>query len=155
MNNSIVYGYDMAKISEVYLSTLSSMMAEYGLDRYFFPLVYLCENSGETTQQAMAIALRKDKVSTMRTVDYLHQKGFVKRVSDKDDKRCNKLFVTSKALEILPKIKDSVQKTNALLFSDLSNDEKQVFANCMQKLNATINTLPEPDFIVKAHKRKK
>lgn len=61
-----VYGFEMSRISEVYLSTLSSIMSPQGLDRYFFPLLYLCEHSGELTQKDLAEAIRRDKVHTMR-----------------------------------------------------------------------------------------
>lgn len=40
-----LYGFEMARISEVYLSTLSELITPQGLDRYFMSLIYLCENS--------------------------------------------------------------------------------------------------------------
>lgn len=154
MDNTKVYGFIMAKISEVYLSTLSKLMENHGLERNFFPLLYLCDNSGEITQQDFAVALRKDKVSTMRTVDYLYKKGMVLRQNDMSDRRCNKLIATDKAFALAPKIKDAVEKTNNLLFADLSEKEKKSFGQSILKIYATLEQLPEPEFIVKAHKRK-
>ena len=74
MINQNIYGYEMARISEVYLSTLSSIMKPFGIERYFAPLLYLCQNSGKITQKDLAEALKRDKVSTMRMVDYLSEK---------------------------------------------------------------------------------
>lgn len=153
MINQNIYGYEMARISEVYLSTLSSIMKPFGIERYFAPLLYLCENSGKVTQKDLAEALKRDKVSTMRMVDYLSEKGLLVRTQDCNDRRCQILEVTDKALELLPKIKEGVRQTNDLLLRDFTEEEKVTFKKSMDKLFTTIGSLPEPDFIVKAYKR--
>jgi len=150
-----IYGYKMARISEVYLSTLSSIMKPFGIERYFAPLLYLCENSGKITQKDLAEALKRDKVSTMRMVDYLSEKGLLVRTQDCNDRRCQILEVTSKALKLQPKIKKGIQQTNDLLLRDFTEEEKVTFKKSMDKLYTTIGSLPEPDFIVQAYKRNK
>ena len=152
MINQNIYGYEMARISEVYLSTLSSIMKPFGIERYFAPLLFLCENSGKVTQKDLAEALKRDKVSTMRMVDYLSEKGLLIRTPDYNDRRCQILEVTDKALELLPKIKEGVQQTNDLLLKNFTEKEKVSFKKSMDKLFTTIDNLPEPDFIVKAYK---
>ncbi len=149
-----IYGFEMSRISEVYLSTLSSIMKPHGLERYFRPLVYLCEHSGELTQKDLAEVLRRDKVHTMRIVDYLCDKELLVRKQDCNDRRCQILEVTDKARQLLPKINLAVEQTNDLLFHDFSNEEKEIFQQCMNKLFVTISHMPEPEFIVKAFKRK-
>lgn len=149
-----IYGFEMSRISEVYLSTLSSIMTPQGLDRYFFPLLYLCEHSGNLTQKDLAEAIRRDKVQTMRIVDYLCDKNLLVRKQDCNDRRCQLLEVTDKAKELIPKIKEAIIKTDNLLFHDFSKVEKEDFKTGMDKLFATINTLPDPEFIIQAFKRK-
>lgn len=152
MENIKVYGFEMARISEVYLSTLSSIMTPQGLERYYFPLLYLCEHSGELTQKDLAEVIRRDKVHTMRIVDYLSDKNLLIRKQDENDKRCQILQVTTKAKDLAPKIKEGIAKTDELLFYNFSKEEKKSFKNHMNKLFATINTLPDPEFIVQAIK---
>lgn len=154
MTNQNIYGYEMARISEVYLSTLSSIMKPFGIERYFAPLLYLCENSGKITQKDLAEALKRDKVSTMRMVDYLSEKGLLVRTQDCNDRRCQILEVTDKAIELLPKIKEGVQQTNDLLLKDFTEKEKKDFKKNMDKLYITIGSFPEPEYIVQAYKRK-
>lgn len=150
-----IYGFEMARISEVYLSTLSAIMAPQGLERYFFPLIYLSEHSGELSQKELGEVIRRDKVHTMRIVDYLSKKGFLERTQDSTDRRCQILVVTDKGKALIPKIKEGIAKTDALLFHNFSSEEKVLFKQSMNKLFATINTLPDPEFIVKAFKIKK
>ncbi|MCB0430877.1 MAG: MarR family transcriptional regulator [Flavobacteriales bacterium] len=145
----------MARISEVYLSTLSAIMQPHGIERFFAPLIHLCENSGKITQKDLAQALRRDKVSTMRIVDYFCDKGLLVRKQDCNDRRCQLLEVTPKAMQLLPKIKDGIRQTNEILLSGFTAEEKELFRNCMDKLFQTICELPEPAFVVKAFKRKK
>ncbi|HRN41100.1 MAG: MarR family transcriptional regulator [Flavobacteriales bacterium] len=152
--NQQVYGYQMALISEVYLSTLSSIMKPYGIERYFYPLLFLCENSGKLTQKDLVVALRRDKVSVMRMVNYFCEKELLKRIEHNEDKRCQILEVTDKAIQLIPQIKTAVDQTNNLLLKNFSEEEKNQFMLGMEKLLSTIETLPEPDYIVKAVRRK-
>ncbi len=150
-----IYGFEMSRISEVYLSTLSSIMSPHGIERYFFPLIYLTEHNGELTQKDLAEAIRRDKVHTMRIVDYLCDKDFLIRKQDCNDRRCQILEVTAKGKKLVPLIKEAITKTDELLFHNFSKTEKEAFKVSMDKLFATINTLPDPEFIVQAFKKEK
>jgi len=90
----------------------------------------------------------------MRIVDYLSGKDLLKRKQDCNDRRCQILEVTEKAKNLVPKIKEGITKTDELLFHNFSEKEKEDFKSGMSKLFATINTLPEPAFIVQAFKKK-
>lgn len=148
-----VYGFEMARVSEVYLSILSSLMTPQGLERYYFPLLYLCEHNGELTQKDLAEAIRRDKVYTMRIVDYLCDNDLLIRKQDCNDRRCQLLEVTEKAKKLVPKIKEAISKTEEVLLHNFSKDEREQFSTSMDKLFATIKTLPEPEFIVQAVKK--
>lgn len=143
----------MARISEVYLSTISTIMKPYGLERAFVPMIYLCENSNKVTQNDLANALKIDKVAAMRKVDYLSKRNLVIRKQDEHDKRCHLLEVTPKGMELFPKIKEAINQANEILFQGFTEQEISDFKNSMERLNKTINTLPEPKFVIKAFKR--
>lgn len=145
----------MARISEVYLSTLSTLMKPYGIERYFVALVYLGNRNEKTTQKELAEALKIDKVMAMRMVDYLSDKGLLKREQDCNDRRCQNLIVTKKGMELLPKVKEGIQQANELLLEGFSSSEKSQFKQSMDKIYLTIRSLPDPEFIVQAFKRNK
>jgi DNA-binding MarR family transcriptional regulator len=148
-----VYGFEMARIAEVYLSTLSTIMKPEGIERYFVPLLYLCEHSGRVTQKDLAEALGRDKVSAMRMVDSLCDKGLILRKQDCNDRRCQLLEVTAKARALVPKIKQGIEQTNNLLLQHFLEPEKKEFRKSIDKLLKTMQSLPEPEFIVEAFKR--
>ena len=97
-----IYGFEMSRISEVYLSTLSAIMKPHGLERYFVPLIYLTENSGTVSQKDLSDAIRRDKVFTMRVVDYLSERDLLVRKQDCNDRRCQILEVTEKGKALVP-----------------------------------------------------
>ena len=145
----------MARISETYLSTLSEKMKSKGIERYFMPFLYLCENSGKLTQKDLAEALKRDKVTIMRMVDYLSEIGLVKRKCDPNDRRCQILEVTDKAYTLVDDLKEAISQTNDLLFKEFTEEERALFTSGMEKLIRQIDQLPDSEFIIHATKKKK
>jgi DNA-binding MarR family transcriptional regulator len=143
----------MAKIAEVYISTVSEMMSPLGLDRNFVALIYLCENSGVVTQKDLGQRLNKDKVSTMRVVDYLCERDLIERVQDDSDRRCHLLAAKKKGLELYPKVKAAIERTNEIILEDLSTSDLEQFSRTMELINNKIKSLPDSDFIIEANKR--
>jgi DNA-binding MarR family transcriptional regulator len=153
MGNTKVYGFEMARISEVYLSTVSAIMKPHGLERYFSAVLYICRNSGESTQSEIACSLKKDKVSTMRMIDYLSEKGLIERVQHQNDRRCHLIKATPKGIALVPKIQSAIEQTNQILFNEFTEKELIVFNKGMDKLIQKIKTLPEPEFIIEVNQR--
>lgn len=148
-----IYAFELSRIAEVYLSKLSAIIKPHGLERYFFPLLYLSENSGAVSQKDLSEVIRRDKVFTMRVVDYLCERDLLKRKQDNNDRRCQLLEVTEKGKALVPIIKEGIAKTEAELFHNFTMEEKTMFKNGIDKLFATIDTFPDPEYIVHAHKR--
>jgi len=153
MNNSKIYGFEMARISEVYLSTVSSFMQPFGLERHFAAILFICRHSGELTQTEIASHLKKDKVSTMRIIDYLSEKGLIERIQHQNDRRCHLIKATEQGKALVPQIQLAIEQTNKILFNDFTTDEIEAFKTGMDKLFSKIKTMPEPDFIIEAYQR--
>ncbi|MEZ4938513.1 MAG: MarR family transcriptional regulator [Crocinitomicaceae bacterium] len=150
-----IYGFEMAIIAEVYLSTLSALMEPNELDRHFTAFVHLCENSGKLTQNDLAKRLKRDRVSAMRIVDDLCDKGLIIRKKHVSDRRCYILEVTERAIELLPKVKLAIEQTNEILLDHLSKDEREFFSKSLDQILKKVETLPDPEFLVKVYKRAK
>jgi DNA-binding MarR family transcriptional regulator len=153
MNNPKIYGFEMARISEVYLSSVSSIMKPLGLERHFAAVLFICRNSGEITQTEIANYLKKDKVCTMRIIDYLSEKGLIERIQHKNDRRCHLIMATEKGMALALQIELAIEQTNDILFNNFTTHEIEIFKTGMDKLFQTIRTLPEPDFVIEAYKR--
>ena len=111
-------------LGKSYLQLLRSKLQHLEIDRNYFALILIENNAGEINQQQLAVLLDTDKVSVVRVVDYLSEKGFVKRVRTSDDRRKHNLVLTEKAKAALPEIKKCISELNQLVFSGLSETQQ-------------------------------
>lgn len=153
MHKLKVYGWEMALISESYLGILSDLVTPHGLDRFFVPFLHIHANSGKLTQKDLAIALNRDKVSVMRMIDHLHEKGLVVRKSNEQDRRCQILETTEKAESLVPIVQEAIKKTNDILLESFTDSEKTQFAESMTKLMNKVESMPASQYIIQAYKR--
>ncbi len=125
-----------------YLHLLRSKLQHLDIDRNFFALILIENNEGEINQQQLALLLDTDKVSIVRVVDYLSEKGFVRRVRTAADRRKHNLVLTEKAKAALPEIKNCISELNQLVFSGLTeNQQSELLANLANiKKSITGNT---------------
>lgn len=148
-------GYELARISEVYLSTLAGLMKPHGLERHFRLFLFIADFDGELNQAELANRMRKDKVATMRAIDYVEECGLIERVQDTQDKRCQRMKITAKGKELVPVLENAVSETNELLFGHLIKSEVEIFAKSMRLTMKHLNDLSEPDYIIQPQKRTK
>ena len=111
-------------LGKSYLHLLRNKLQHLDIDRNFFALILIESSEGEINQQQLALLLDTDKVSIVRIVDYLSEKGFVKRVRTSDDRRKHNLVLTEKAKAALPEIKKCISELNQLVFSGLSENQQ-------------------------------
>lgn len=111
-------------LGKSYLHLLRNKLQHLDIDRNFFALILIESSEGEINQQQLALLLDTDKVSIVRVVDYLSEKGFVKRVRTSDDRRKHNLVLTEKAKAALPEIKKCINELNQLVFSGLSETQQ-------------------------------
>ena len=111
-------------LGKSYLHLLRNKLQHLDIDRNFFALILIESSEGEINQQQLALLLDTDKVSIVRVVDYLSEKGFVKRVRTSDDRRKHNLVLTEKAKAALPEIKKCISELNQLVFSGLSETQQ-------------------------------
>lgn len=92
------------------LTTLKFKLKHLDIKRNFYALILIGEGKGMLTQQDLSDLLKSDKVSRVRIIDYLSERGYVQRVKDLSDRRKYKLTLTKKADKELPLIKKEIEK---------------------------------------------
>jgi DNA-binding MarR family transcriptional regulator len=91
----------------------------------FVILLALFRNSG-ISQEELSGYLKLDKGSIARSIKKLEDEAYIERRVDLDDKRAHKVFLTQKALDIIPIVRESIQSWEDLILSDLSDSERQL-----------------------------
>lgn len=128
-------------LGKEYLHILRTRLRHLDIDRNYYALILIDSYQGEITQQELAVLLDSDKVSVVRVVDYLSEKGYVKRLRKASDKRKHNLVLTDKARAAIPEIKDSIRQTNIKALRGLTPDQASELLKLMTiiKQNITEN----------------
>lgn len=86
------------------------------------------------TQLDLACKTSKDKPGITRLLNNLEKKGFIKRKVNKDDKRCNKIYLTKKGKEIQDLALKIGNQTVIETTSDIDKSEMQICKNVLAKI---------------------
>lgn len=97
-------------------------------------IYYLCNHPEGIKQDELASKVYVNKSNVARNIKSLEENGFVKRVIDSEDKRAFKVYPTSKALEVLPFIKEKMGIFNDVLCNGLSEEEVNTLNNLLMKV---------------------
>ena len=132
-------GRMFSSLGKGYLHLLRTRLKHLDIDRNYFALVLIESHEGEVTQQELSMLLDTDKVSIVRVVDYLSEKGYVQRVRKTDDRRKQSLMLTDKAKLALPEIKKSFSEINEIVLNGLQSSETSVLAETINKIKNNIS----------------
>ncbi len=106
-----------------YLQLLRTKLNYLDIDRNYYALVLIESFEGEVTQQELALLLDSDKVSIVRVIDYLSEKGYVTRTRNTEDRRKYSLVLTGKAKKALPEIRECFSEINEMALKGLRNTQ--------------------------------
>ncbi|NJJ37956.1 MarR family winged helix-turn-helix transcriptional regulator [Paenibacillus apii] len=115
---------------------LSRSLSKYGIGgggQYSF-LKGILMTPG-TTQDQLTCNLKFDKATTARSVKQLEAAGYIKRITDPEDRRSYRLYPTPKALKFQPVLQAILDEGNAKLTRDLTDEEEDQLIALLQKLN--------------------
>jgi DNA-binding MarR family transcriptional regulator len=123
---SILYRY-----GQVYIS---KQMESYniGSGQYIF-LLALYKKDG-ISQEEISDHLKIDKATTAKAIKRLEGEDYIKRDINFKDKRAYKVFLTQKALDIKPVIKNILKNWSDILSEGLSEDEKSTVLDLLSRM---------------------
>jgi len=136
-------GRMLSQIGKGYLHLLRAKLQHLDIDRNYHALMLIESDDGNITQQELAVLLDTDKVSIVRVVDYLSEKGYVKRIRKTDDRRKYSLNLTEKAKHALPEIKQAIEEINQIVLYGFGDSKISELMESIQliKNNTTKNIL--------------
>ncbi|HET6245770.1 MAG: MarR family transcriptional regulator [Bacteroidetes bacterium] len=139
--NTIPLGRYLHLISKVYLEAFTHKLNYLDIDRHIYILT-LIKDDEEISQKELACLLDIDKVTMSRIIDYLVKNKYIIRKQHSLDRRAFSLLLTSKAREILPKIRTTINELNKISFQGISESDKACFLSVSSKIATNLNRLP-------------
>ena len=99
-----------------------------------FPFIMgVVENEG-ISQEKLSQTIMISKSTTAAIIRQLLDAGLITRAVDPNDRRNFRLFATEKALDLVPKIQDVINKCHSEILKDLSPIEAAVFLELVSKV---------------------
>ncbi len=131
-------GRMLSMLGKGYLHLLHTKLKHLDIDRYYYAIVLIDSKDGIITQQELALLLDSDKVSIVRIVDYLSDKGYVKRIRKTDDRRKQNLILTEKAKRAIPEIKQAFVELNGIIMNGLTPAGISEFTDTLKMIKNSI-----------------
>ena len=100
-------------------------------------LMYLSQlyNRDGLTQEEMAAVITVDKAATIRTIQGMEKKGLVRREAHEENYRAKRVYLTDKAKNAEPRIRELQKKWVDFITQDMTQKEAEVFAAQLKKMS--------------------
>jgi len=148
-------GYNFTMLTKHFYGAFTKEIEGFDLDRYISVLLLIADCDKQWTQQCLCDKLFIDKVTMVKVLDYLEEKGYIKRVTNPEDRRQKMIEPTAKAQKDIPLIKERVKEMNEKTLAGFSKEEKKQFVEMMQRVNDNLSKLPSHLMIVELNKKPK
>ena len=132
------FGRYLSSIARSYLHLINQHLSHLDIERNYFALMLIENEDGKLTQQELADKLEIDKVSMLRSIDYLSAKGYVKRVRHKTDRRKYVLQLTKKAQSAMPEIRKTLDNIKSLAFEGISIAQQRQLFEALKKIKTNL-----------------
>lgn len=126
------------RTTQVYLD---KVLKEYELSSGSYPYLLILNKNEGISQNKISKELGYDKAMSARTITKLIKLGYLDRKEDEADSRAYRLFLTEKAKLTIPKILKEIHKLVNLITEDLSEEQKVITADSLNKILNNIKTL--------------
>ncbi|OPY52885.1 MAG: transcriptional repressor MprA [Methanosaeta sp. PtaU1.Bin060] len=103
-------------------------------------LYAVVRNSGISQTEIARISI-KDKANVTHIIDFLEEKGYIKRVSDHKDRRVNVIVPISGGEEVLERLIGVAQASNEAFVQDLTASERQSLKDSLRKISASLEDM--------------
>ncbi len=129
-----VLGRLFIDISKDYVAQVTDRLQHLDIQRHYYALYLLDKAESTLTQSELADQLQVDKVAVVRLVDYLTEKGYVKRKVDNEDRRKQHVVLQEKSEEILPEIRQAFTAADDFILEALDERDRQEFLRISRRI---------------------
>ncbi len=113
---------------------LDKILKKYELSSGSIPYIFILEKNQGITQIKLSREVGNDKAMSARTITKLIESGFVYKKQDEKDCRAYNLYITEKAKELIPKIREEIHGIVDLITEDLTEEEKMITSKSLFKI---------------------
>lgn len=129
--NFIMLNNKIFRNTQIYLDRV---LKKYELSSGSIPYIFNLEKNEGISQNKLSKEVGNDKAMSARTIAKLIELDFVHKKQDERDSRACKLYLTAKAKELIPKIREEIQAVVNLVTEDLTEEEKLITTTSLKRI---------------------
>ncbi len=136
-------GYLVAKTNLLMKSCFGRAIKQKNLNitpEQWAVLYSVVKNPGMSQTEIARISM-KDKANATHIIDALEEKGYLKRISDHEDRRVKVIMPTSAGEEVLKRLIVIAEMTNAKFMKDLTEAERQSLTESLRKISSSLENV--------------
>ena len=140
MNQTKSVGRHISCIYRNFHKYMHEELREFNLGSGQFHFLMTLYKKDGVNQETLSEKLNIDKATSARAIKKLEEQGFVIRKKDQNDRRNYNIFLTKKAIQLKPKIRNILSNWTNILLEDLSQEEVEQLFILLEKIsqNATV-----------------
>ena len=119
---------------------LDETLKKYQLTSACYPYLLTLEHNEGISQAKISCEIGQDKGMSARMISKLIKLDYVIKEENKEDSRACKLYLTKKAKDLVPFIRKDIHDLIQLITIDLTEEEKNITINSLNKVLNNINT---------------
>lgn len=131
----------IVETSRLLRSLVEQRLKPYGMTRAQYATLSHLERQDGMAQHEVAERLEVQPIAMVRLVDQLSAEGLVERRPDPADRRCNRLFLTTRGHDRLGELADFKSELGAELFSGIGEDAIRQMLATLQLLHGNIKSI--------------
>jgi DNA-binding MarR family transcriptional regulator len=147
-NDAVHYiGYEFRELIKTYNSCMQRTLNKYGLYPGQPSILFALSRTGKLTQNELARELGISKASVGVSLRRMEKAGFIRRVQDKDDTRCNRVILTKKGMDYIRWCEIDFNMIYTTMLEEFSGEERtnilgelKYMKNSLLKLQSRLNS---------------
>lgn len=134
--------HDFISLNHLHRATVENSMEKLGLHRsQHIMLICIMHKGPFVTQKEIAAALEISPAAVTSTVKKLEADGYVKRTTDGDDGRCNKIGITEKGKKVLEMSRLGFAEIDTAMFEGFSDEEIEQFKEYVARMKDNLKKI--------------
>ena len=134
-------GYNLSISFRAAKGLFDRRMAKFGIQHSQFIFVMALYEGDGISQDELARRVNLDKPSVSRAINKLESGGYIRKEIDSHDHRVNRIFLTSKTLDMREEIFSTLRQINNRITDGISKENLEITNSVLRKVRDNIESL--------------
>ena len=140
-------GFLLRRAHQISASIFERACAELALTPAQYGVLCVLQQRPGIDQSSLARALAFDKVTVLRVLKGLEERGLCARALSSEDRRQREVCLTPAGARLLRRAREPVQQAYEMLMSPFSTEQQRQFMALLQQLNTTLEAQARASFV--------